>query len=284
MSEILFWTKLQSRLHQMVDDVEGVVGVAVRDLKTAKQILINESIEFSTASTIKIPVLATLMAQAEKGAIDLATPVRVNQEALTAGSGVLQHFRYPATISVHDLAVMMIALSDNTATNMLIDLVSMPEVNSLLSAHCFVKTRLRRKMIDSVAASTGHENTGTPLELVRFLTLLYNGEIVSPQVSKNTIELLKVPKQGAMNQGLQETGVVMANKPGGMEGVTVDAGIVFLPRRPFAMCVMANYTLESRVTEEVGEMFKLVYDYENTLAYSTRFGRRLPLDDLRTDS
>jgi len=284
MPEILFWQQLHSRVQELAQDIDGVVGVAVRDLKSGRQILLNEGAEFSTGSTIKITVLAALFAAEEAGKIDLSKGVEVRREDTVGGSGVLQHFRDVAVISGYDLAQMMIALSDNTATNMCIDMVGMEEVNALLSAHGFVKTRLRRKMIDWDAAGAGRENTSTPLELVRFLTMLSNGDMASPSVSAKTIEVLKVPKGGPLRTALGSEGVEIANKPGGLDGVTVDAGIIYVPNRPFAMSVMANYTLATRAAEQVGEIFRLVYDYEQVLSRSTKAGRRLPREFLRPES
>ncbi len=123
--------KLQAGLREVEAGLDGVLGLALKDLKTGKTILINEREVFPQASSIKIAVLFEMFKQAEEGRLDLDEFLTVDETNKVAGSGRALSPR-PAqslTLSVRDTAVLMIVLSDNTATNLLIDKVGLEAVN-----------------------------------------------------------------------------------------------------------------------------------------------------------
>ena len=244
----LFWDQMQARIEDKIAHADAVVGVCVRDLVDGTTLAINAGEIFPTASTIKIHVLATLLMMAEQGEIDLSQRLRFDPAASTGGSGILAFLEDGVELTLLDTAVLMIALSDNTATNTCIDAVGMERVNALIEELGLSETRLSRKMMDAESVQADHENVSTPAELVEFLTLLHAGRPTS-WVGKRTLDLLRKPKYGFLDQAMP-LGTPIANKPGSVNGVRCDAGIVYLPRRPYAVAIMAKYGAGSDIAQD----------------------------------
>ena len=176
--------KTAARLAETVAGAHGVVGYAAIDLTTGQWLGVNEDLVFPQASAIKIPVLLEVLRQAEAGRLSLEDRHAVSRAVQVGGSGVAQHFGDgTSSLSVGDLAVLMIVLSDNTATNMLVGLVGMDSVNATLAAAGFSATRLRRIMMDERASAENRENTSTPSEAARMMAMLHGGKLASTAVS-----------------------------------------------------------------------------------------------------
>jgi len=140
---------------------------------------------------------------------------------------------------------LMISVSDNSATNILIDRVGMENVNALLDSLALTHTRLRRKMMDLKAAGEGLENVASPREMMLLLEALYRGKVLNKQFTDDYFKLLSVPKNSFIPRELPED-LRIANKPGELEGVRNDCGIVFTGTRPYVICVMSTYLRHER--------------------------------------
>src|SRR2546425_13377468 len=105
-------------------------------------------------------------------------------------------------VTLRDLATMMVAVSDNSATNVLIDRVGMENVNALLDSLGLTHTRLRRKMMDLKAAAEGRENVATPREMMLLLENLYRGKILNKQMTEDFFNLLSVHKESYIPRNL----------------------------------------------------------------------------------
>ena len=242
MSDAALWYRLEREITRQIDEFPGVAGVCVKDLKRGSGFSIRGDEEFPTASTIKIHVLTQLLLRAERGEIDLDEPLCLTPDLDVPGSGILTYLEGEVELSWLNVAILMIIVSDNTATNLCIDLAGMEATNALIRDMGLARTTLRRKMQDQDAVARNLENTATPVELVEMLDLLYQGK-PSPSVAERCLSILKKPKGGPLfNRALPAT-VPLANKPGGMERVRCDAGIVYLPRRPYALSVMTKFAL-----------------------------------------
>lgn len=237
--EGLFWRRLQGKAEAAVAEMPGVAGVAVMDIATGRSLSINGDEPFQAASTIKIFVLAQLLAMAEAGQVDLARPVSVDEAEIVLGSGVLAHLENRPAFTVRDLAILMVIASDNTATNLCIDLAGMEATNELIRRWGLARTVLGRKMMDAESARAGIENVSSPDDLVAALAALHAGK-PSSWVSGESLRILAKPKFGFLNQALPDD-LPVAHKPGYVEGAACDAGIVFLPSRPYIVAAMLKY-------------------------------------------
>jgi beta-lactamase class A len=273
--------KLAAEIEKIAVSHDGVMGVAIKDLITGEEILINDQLTFPTGSSIKIPVLIELLKQAAEGKYKLTDQRWVEKKNQVGGSGVIVNFGdHNSQLSLGDLATLMIVLSDNTATNMLIDQVGMASVNRSLDELGLKQIRLRRKMIDQAASARGDENTATPREAAALMEKLYRGQVVNRQVSDDALKFLKLRKSSPIPR-LLPAGVEIANKPGGVEGVACDWAAVYVPNRPYAIAVMTNYNGGADAGEAIAKVSKLAYDYFARLSRSTGYGARVPLELLK---
>lgn len=273
MSGHLLWERLERALRAEVDHFAGVAGISLRDLESGHTLSIHADELFPTASTIKIHVLVQLLLRAERGEIDLTERITMPLAEPVYGSGVLAYLPGPVELSLLDVATLMIIASDNTATNFCIERAGMQETNGLLRSLGLHATHLRRKMMDHIAAVREQENVSTPAELVQMLTLLHTDQ-PTPGVAQQVLEILKKPNLGFLERGLP-AGIEIANKPGWVEAARCDAGIIYLPRRPYALAVMTKYTLCDTLTHEnfIGRVAQLVHESMSILARSNRYGR-----------
>jgi len=258
--------KFEHQLQEISSRVDGVVGYAVLDLTSGDRITHLAGETFPTASTIKIAIAYELFKQVEEGTIKLSETITLDRSKAVGGTGVLVHMGTP-TLSILDYATLMVTLSDNTATNVLIDRLGMEHVTARMKALGLTHTLLRRHMMDTAAARRGDENVSTPDEIVRLL------EAVSK--NKDAVQLLEKPKASRLRLGLP-VGVRTADKPGELDGVRVDAGIVFAKNRPYILCVMTTFLKDEKEGERaIEEMSRVAYQYFDRLG-SGPLGRRLP--------
>jgi len=269
--------KLAKQLQQMAADFDGVMGIAVKDLGTGETFFANADTVFPQASSIKIPILLELFHQAQAGTLKLDERVDVKKAQMAAGSGVLLHFSDGGSaLSLRDLAVLMIVLSDNTATNILIDRVGMQNVNDNLRRLGLTQTRLQRIMLDVEAQRASRENLSTPREMVLLLEMLDAGKTLDPKSTQAALEILKYSKNTALRRGLP-AGVALASKPGGIGGVACESGIVYLAGKPYAISVMTTFEKDSDAADAaITDISRRVYSYFERLARSNSFGARVP--------
>src|SRR5262245_43395162 len=276
-NRVLLRRKLTAEIEKVANSLDGVMGVAIKDLITGEEILINDQLTFPTGSSIKIPILIELHKQASMGKYKLSDQRWVEKKDQIGGSGVIMNFGdHTSQLSLKDLAVLMIALSDNTATNMLIDQVGMANVNRTLDELGLKQIRLRRKMIDQAASARGDENTATPRDAMTLMEKLYRGQVISRQLSDDALKILKISKNSPIPR-LLPSEVEIANKPGGIEGVACDWAVVYVPNRPYVIAVMTNYDREG-ADDAIAKVSKLAYDYFARLSRSTKYGARVPLE------
>ena len=266
-------SQLERRVHDIAAHVDGVVGYEVLDLTSNERFGQLERAVFPTASTIKLAIVYELFKQADEGRVKLDDRITLDRAKAVGGSGVLAAMGTP-TLSVRDYAALMVMLSDNTATNVLIDLVGAGSVTQRMAGLGLGATKLRRRMMDLEAARRGDENVSTPAEVVRLLQILHTGNGLTPASRDQALDLLKKTKISRLRAGLPP-GVEAANKPGELEGVRVDAGIVFAKNRPYALCVMTTYLKSEEEGEHaIVDISRAVYEYFSRLGAGGVYGRR----------
>lgn len=264
--------KTSKQLTAIADSLDGVMGYVVVDLESGERFERMPDETFPLASTIKLAILYELFKQADEGRLKLDEIRPLDRRHAVGGSGVLMELSTPS-MSLRDYAVLMVVLSDNTATNLLIDAVGMESVNSRMSTLRLPGLKLRRKMIDMAAARRGDENVGSPADLARLLEIIYRSEGLSKASSDAIIAILRKPKPSALRDGVPSA-VPVANKTGTLEGVAADAGIVYLSSRPYVFVATTTYLKSNDAGEEaIRRSAQIAFDYFNRIAKSSEYGR-----------
>jgi beta-lactamase class A len=281
-TEGLFWKKLEARVDEIAEQFDGVAGVAIVDLTDDRTILRNADHVFPTASSIKIAILLELYRQEQQtrggtqGKVKLDDVYIFDAKDLVDGSQIMTGLTTDVTrLTNRDLAQFMVAVSDNTAANVLIDRVGMQNVNATLHNLGLTKTMLRRKMMDVAAAKRGDENVSTPKEMTRLLEAIYKGKALDKELTDALLKQLSTKKESYIPRQLPPD-VQVANKPGDLDGVRTDSGIVFAKNRPFAITVMTAYDRDERGAEgAIAEIALEAFHYFEMRGKTTEYGRVL---------
>ena len=270
----VLWQKLEAQIQDVDQHLDGVMGVAIEDLNTGEHFLLNEDEVFAQASSIKITVLANLYLQAQQGKLKLTDLYTVQSSDLVPDSDIMGGLTPGVTrITLHDLATMMVAVSDNSATNVLIDRVGMQNVNAMLDSIGLTHTRLRRKMMDLQAAKKGRENISTPREMMTLLDAIYHGKVLNKESTADFFKMLSTNKDSFIPRDLPAD-LKVANKPGELEAVRNDSGIVFVEGRPYVICVMTSFLRNERDGEEAISKISLdAWRMFDRLSRATEYGR-----------
>lgn len=270
----VLWQKLESTIQQVDQHLDGVMGVAIEDLANGDHYLLHEDEVFAQASSIKITVLADLYLQVQQGKLKLTDLYMVQSSDLVPDSDIMNGLTPGVTrLTLRDLATMMVAVSDNSATNVLIDRVGMQNVNAMLDSLGLTHTRLRRKMMDLEAAKQGRENVSTPREMMTLLDAIYHGKLLNKESAADFFKVLCTNKDSFIPRDLP-AGVKIANKPGELEAVRNDSGIVFVEGRPYVICVMTAFLSNERAGEEAISKVSLeAWRMFDRLSRATEYGR-----------
>ncbi len=272
--QTVLWMKLEKSILDIDRGLDGVMGVAIVDLTDGHKYLLHANDVYPQASSIKICVLAELYRQAQQGKLKLTDLYTVNAADLVQDSDIMGGLTPGVTkITLRDLATMMVAVSDNSATNVLIDRVGIDNVNAFLNAQGLRDTRLRRKMMDLKAATEGRENVSTPNEMLNLLQALYRGEILNKEMTADFFKVLSTHKDSWIPRNLPDD-LKIADKPGALEGVRNDSGVIFVDKRPYVLCVMTTYLHRERDGEEaISNISLAAWRMFDRLARASEYGR-----------
>lgn len=267
--------RFSKRVEAVADAVDGVVGYAIVDVTTGKRFERRADEPFPTASAIKIGILHELFVQADAGRVTLDDPKPLPPASRAAGSGILQRLRSPV-LSLRDHALLMILLSDNSSTNVLIDTLGRDTITSHMQALGAKGYRLRRRMMDADAVARGEENVASPSDLVVVMDALRTGRGLSPASQAEAIRILREYGPTAIRAGVP-SGVPVAAKPGGLPGVRTEVAWVDVKNRPYLLCVMTSFLAdESAGDRAITEISRLAYQYFSRRGTAGVEGRLVP--------
>jgi beta-lactamase class A len=279
----LLWKKLETRVEEIAARLDGVMGVAILDLTDGRILLRNADRVFPTASSIKIAILLELYRQDQearagaKGKAKLDDIYSFDPKDLVEDSQIMAGLTPGVTrVTNRDLAQFMVAVSDNAATNVLIDRVGMQNVNATMRSLGLTKIMLRRKMIDIAAARRGDENVATPEEMTRLLETIYKGKALNKELTDQFIKQLKTLKKDSYLSNELPADIELADKPGSLDAVRNDSGIIFAPNRRFAITVMTAYDRDEKAAERaISQVALEAYRYFEMRGKTSEYGRVL---------
>jgi beta-lactamase class A len=265
---------LESRLAPLVKAHKGKVAIAVKHLGSGASYYLNADTPMPTASLIKLPVMVEVYQQAAEGKVKLADMVTLKDADKVPGSGILtDHFSAGATFSLRDAVRLMIVYSDNTATNLVLDRIGLPATAKRMEAWGYPNTKIHSKVFrrNTSFAPERSKRFGlgstTAREMVRLLEQLHQGKLVSAEASRAMLDHLKHCDDKDKMTRLLPGNIKVAHKTGSVSDARTDAGILYLPTGPVAVCVLTaeNQDKTWRV-DNAGNLFcarvaRAVYDH-----------------------
>ncbi len=254
-------TVVTARIEKLEKETGGKIAVCFRDLSHGRRFSYNGACAFLSASTIKILLLAELLRQAEAGIYSLKDRLPITKEDLTGGDGVLKELESGHHFTLKELATLMIIVSDNEATNKLLTLVGMENVNRLGEALHLKAAYFGRKMMDEAARKRGEENWIAADDLGALLTQIYEGTLISKEASALMLHLLQRQQQGERLQRYLPEDMPLAHKCGDLGGVENDAGIFLFPQYTYVLVVLTNQMPSSLAGKRaIGQISRLFYE------------------------
>lgn len=261
--------RLRAALEQVVEGASGEMGVAVKHLETGQEVEVNGQSAYPMASTFKIPILVELFNQVDQGVVRLDETISLEPTHLHLGSGQLKRFVVPGvTLSIENLARLMMRISDNSATDLLLERVGIANVNrrmAQLGIRGLSVNRSCQKLIldwlgfdiertrgmsyqeietmlnayrpeprerEEAAARFAEDprDTAAPVAMNRLLEEIFEGEAASPESCKQMVDILLQCETGSGRiRGLIPSSVEVAHKTGTIGGTVNNVGIMYLP-------------------------------------------------------
>lgn len=243
-------TSLRRVLDSLANAHHGVVGYAIRDLDGGVAISRRGDETFPTASLIKVPILVTVFDLVDKGRLSLDDRLTLLNIDKVPGSGTLQFMHDGIEITVRDAAWLMTTISDNTATNLLLDRIAIRRVWEKMEALGLPHSKVHSKTflrLTSVAMDSSVKyglGVTTPNEMSRLFELLARGEAVSPSADSTMLDFLEHNEDGVLLQRYAG-GVRAAHKTGATDDVRTECSLFYLRHRVVA-CVLTKENTDTR--------------------------------------
>ena len=241
-------------LRRVLDSIanahQGVVGYTVLDLETGARLHRRGDETFPTASLIKVPILVTVFDLVAKGQISLDDPLTVLKIDQVPGSGVVQYLHNGTVLTVNDAAWLMTTISDNTATNLLLDRIIIRRVWAKMDSLGLRQTRVHSKSFlrsSSVAMDSSVKyglGVTTPNEMARLFELLALGKAVNPVLDSTMLNILRHNNDDTLLQRFAG-GARAAHKTGATDAVRTECSLFYLRNRVVA-CVMTKENKDQR--------------------------------------
>ena len=268
----------QTQIYQLLSELKGTVGLYIHDLDTDEVFEVNPDHVFPSASVIKIPMLALLLKDVQEGRVEWNATRSINPVNRVSGTGILCELEENYTPTLETLAKLMIVLSDNIATNEIMDIIGIDRHNDFCREMGYSHTILMRKMLDFEAIRQGKNNYMCAGEAGRLLVKIARGEFVNPEVSQTIISIMEhqqcrnklpallpavpsyAPEEDKKN--LKPDTVLVANKTGELFGIQHDVGIFTLPSGKRYVIAAFSGELESDIqgVSTIQKISRAVYD------------------------
>ena len=240
-------TPLEQRVRTELSQFKGKVHLYARNLDTGAAYGVGEDTRVRTASTIKIAIMIEAFARVAEGKAKWSDEVVLTDAKKVQGSGVLQDMSDGLRLRLRDAVTLMMIVSDNTATNLVLDVLTADAVNARMDALGLKQSRVLRKVGGGGTSKAGEDpvlkpyglGVTTPHEMVDLMEKLERGEIVSKDASKEMLAIMK-REQAHNGIGRELNGVEMATKAGALDQLRSNVGIIYTKRGRIAMAITCD--------------------------------------------
>ena len=246
-SQAVKQTALDQSVRAEVSQFKGKVSLYAKNLDSGASYELGGDDRVSTASTIKIAIMVEAFARVTEGKAKWTDELVLTKEKKVGGSGILEEFADGLHLTFRDAVTLMMIMSDNTATNLVIDVLTADAVNARMESLGFKETRLMRRVFGGGESLEGKKEESkrfglgrtTPREMVALLEKLERGEVVNPAASKEMLELMK-REQGTNGLWREQWRVPKATKSGALDALRSNIGIIYHPRGRIAIAVTCS--------------------------------------------
>lgn len=252
---------LKNQLKKIIEECDADIAVLVKNF-CSDDILFsyNEEKIYPSASLIKIPIMIEAINKADNLEIPLLNKIKIKDSDKVDFSVITEQGITES--SFLELITWMIISSDNTAANILIDLLGMDKINNRIKNIGMESTKLQRKMMDFDAIKEGRNNTTTLKDMFLIVEGLYKGEIINKEISKKALDIMKNQRDNTALKRYIVENVELANKTGELDNLNHDVGIFYTKKADYFIGVFVN---KASSTFEAGKIIasisKKVYDY-----------------------
>jgi beta-lactamase class A len=257
------WGDLDSFLAGVRGRFRGVISYYIEDLQTGRTIAWNESQPLPAASVIKLPIAVSVFEQELAGKILLDAEIELKATDKADGSGVLKRTRSGTRLTVTNLLELMLQRSDNTATNILTDMLGLEEINGSCHRQGLTATCMPRYIMDLEARDNKIENYTSAIDMGRLLRSLYAQQILDPPTSAQLLEILKGQHVRDRLPRYLPPDVVIAHKTGLMKDACHDVGILYGRNHDYVIAVLtSDFGSTTQAKQAIGQIGRAVYLYD----------------------
>ena len=254
------YTELKKEIEKIISQVDGKVCINFYDLNKNDGFSINGDEKVLSASMIKLLILAELMKKNSENKFSLSNTIMIANSMKTGGDGILKELNAGHHFTLKELANLMIIVSDNQATNILIDLLGMENINLLGKELGLKESFLGRKMMDTEARKNGYDNYTCADDISLLLKLIYQEKLVNKEASQLMLEILLKQQQGERLQRYLPTDIKIAHKCGDLDNLENDGGIIWLEEKVYILVVLTSRMSNLQCKQTIGKISKFVYD------------------------
>ena len=254
------YTEWKKKIEKIISQVEGNVCINFYDLNKNNGFSVNGDKKVLSASMIKLLILAELMKKIFENKFSLSDTVMMANFMKTGGDGVLKELNSEHHFTLKELATLMIIVSDNQATNILIDFLGMENINQLGKELDLKETFLGRKMMDAEARKKGYDNYTCADDISLLLKLIYQEKLINKEASQLMLDILLRQQQGERLQRYLPSDIKIAHKCGDLDNLENDGGIIWLGDRAYILVVLTNGMPNLQCKQTIGKISKFVYD------------------------
>jgi len=257
------WGEFKLKIMSEINRFKGESGIIIKDLETGWDFSWEQDKLFPSASLAKVPIMAAAFLAVEQGKISLEQKIALKNSDKLTGSGVLKGMPAGTVFTVERLLGLMIYDSDNTATNIITNLLGIDYLNEAFRYFGLKNTLLNRKVADYKMRRRGFENYTTASDMSLLLEKIYRRELISKDCSEKCISILKLTRLNNRIPKYLPAEITVAHKTGLERRVCHDAGIVFTPRGNFLICVLTRYKNSNikGAKEFIARIARLTYNF-----------------------